>query len=606
MLNPFSFTLQNIYFLHNEFQGIHFSVGIFAWIISWMAVIVLICFLYAFGTVIRQRLVHISFSDWFINACISLAIGHIFFSTGIAILGYFSFLTPLGISIYLLLVLLITFIGLFQIPLTVFLPPKNSLNFFITMYQSNRIGSIFILLFIFLGLLRLLSPEIGVDAIYYHSDYPKEYLRIHSMMEYPLGTQEYLMTPQLGQMLNIVLLFFHLPLGLRLLHFAFYLCVIVLLLVIGTRQKITATSILPAFLFTASPVIIGVFGSGYMDMEWIFCWLLSFYLIASKPLQTKNIITSALLFGGVLAAKLQALPFFLTFILFIFLNTKKGRVKYSILFILISFIFPLYWYLRSFVVTGNPFFSDHPLPGLVSLLPQIISVSAIKVKLISLFINYHPFILLSFALLGINLILHKKIKTFPPLAFSLLLFINYSILPIVYFSGRFWLFGYSIFATLSTMIPLSVFKSRWYRIPLWTVTSILLAYYLFNSLITVPYGLGWADTNKYLTRVLARNNASYYDFDHLFSPHISKNDVIGTYLIHGFLYADFAYRDVAYVIRPHDSFDTIKKAGITKLIVKRGDMQWFCEQLELSGCIPDKYVLLASFAPAKQYLYQLR
>ena len=610
MLNPLSFTLQNIHYFQQDFSGIRFNEGIFLWLLSFLGVVVFLFLLYLIGTCIRLLIFRISFTQELLNMLLSLALGHIFFSTGIAILGCFSLFTTAGIISYLFGVAILTSIGLLKLKGEQSINSKKSAVFFTTLYKKNKVGCIFLVLFLLLGLTKLLVPEIGVDAIYYHFDYPLEYLRIHSMMEYPKGTQTFLTTPQLGQMLNVVLLFFHLIPGLRILHFLFFLCVTLLLLIIGTARKITSVSILPALLFAASPTVIGVMGSGYMDMEWILCWLLAFYFVTSQKLTKKMLILIGVIFGGTLAAKIQALPFFLTLVAIIFLRVKNTRLSSIILFTTFSFLISSLWYIRSIIITGSPIFyyhapqtfSDH-----IGLLVESNYPEILRVKLMSLFSNYHPFIIFSLFLSVIIIIIKKNIKQISSqLVFALLLLINYSFLPILYFTGRFWLFGYSVFSTTTSQLPIKLMQKKWFALPLWSITLITFFYYFVNSLLIIPYGLGWADTNKYLTRVLPSNNASYYDFDHLFSPFIKETDVIGTYTINGFLYANFSHRDIAYVVTQHDSFDNFKRAGFTKLLIKHGDMEWFCGQLELTGCSPNKYTFLSYYAPAQQYLYALK
>ena len=610
MLTPISFTLQNIHFLQQDFLGIRIVPGIFLWVVSFLGVSGLLLLLYFFGLGIQTFIFRFSFSSELINALFSLALGHIFFSTGIALLGSLSLFTSFGIIAYLTLVILITIRGIRKTKHKPHISFKTCKTFLYTVYQANKIGMIFLILFVLLAILKLLSPEIGVDAIFYHFDYPWEYLRIHSMMEYPKGTQIFLTTPQLGQMLNVVLLFFHLVPGLRILHFLFFLCVTFVLLGIGTDKKITSLSILPPLLFAASPTVIGVMGSGYMDMEWILCWLLAFYVISTQKLTTKSLIIAGVLFGGTLAAKIQALPFFLTCIAVIFLRSKTSRIRYISIFTAFSFLISSLWYIRSIIITGSPLFYYHApqtLTDHINLVLQSISPAIVKMKFLGLLINYHPFIFISLCAAVLGAFARKSIKKMSgKLLFVLILFANYLFLPILYFSGRFLLFGYSGFSVISSEFSIKLMSEKWFTIPLWTITCIIFMYYFSNALMIVPYGLGWANTNTYLTRVLSQNNASYYDFDHAFSPFIKQNDVIGTFTINGFLYANFDHRDVAYIVHSKSSFDNFKKAGLTKLLIKHGDMQWFCKQWQLRNCTPDKYTFLVYYAPAQQYLYTLR
>ncbi len=608
MLNPFLFTIQNFLALQKDFIGFRIDSSFFLWILSFVSVCFLFCLLYLLGICIRQFIFRLSKPFTLQHALLSLALGYIFFCTGVTLLGVFSSLSNAGIIVYLIVIIAITILGIKKLPYKQTLYPLNLLAFFKKLYRVNTIASIFLLLFLVLGVMRLLSPEIGVDAIYYHYDYPTEYLRIHSLMEFPKGSQIFLMTPQLAQMLYVIMLFFHLVPSLRIIHFFFFLCAILVFLYIGARKKITQVSVLPALLFTASPTVLGLIGSGYADTQWIFLWTLIFSLLVDTPLTKQTVIITAILFGGLLASKIQGLSFFIIFICFLVFQLKRNVLHYIVWFIFLAFAFPSLWYIRSLLITGQIFYASISTHTLINLLPQYFSLSIIKTKIIGLFINFNPFILISIALALISFLYNRR-KTFSfstLTCLNLFLVANYLILPLYYYTGRYLLFAFSIFSTLVTQLPLSIYRNKYYQITLWSTCIVMFGYYFINATLILPYGLTWANTNHYLTRVLARNNASYYDFDMLFSPYISTNDLVGTYTINGFLYANFTHEDVFYVLKLHGSFTNLKKAGISKLLIKHGDIQWFCTLWELTDCSINSYKLLAVYPPAGQYLYKIR
>ena len=58
------------------------------------------------------------------------------------------------------------------------------------------------------------------------------------------------------------------------------------------------------------------------------------------------------------------------------------------------------------------------------------------------------------------------------------------------------------------------------------------------------------------------------------------------------------------------SLQVLKKQGIHKLIIKGGNIEWFCNNLHVKDCYEGSYELLAKYeflyAPASQYLYALK
>lgn len=134
---------------------------------------------------------------------------------------------------------------------------------------------------------------------------------------------------------------------------------------------------------------------------------------------------------------------------------------------------------------------------------------------------------------------------------------------------------------------------------------ILVFYYGVNTLIMLPYAFNWADQNKYLTRVLSKDNSSYYDFNRLFDNKIDRNDLVATYGFFGFYYADFKYIDINNVFPTKNrSFDDLIKVNAAKLLIKGGDFLWFCNFLHIQGCDERKVRLLATF-PKETKKYNL-
>lgn len=175
--------------------------------------------------------------------------------------------------------------------------------------------------------------------------------------------------------------------------------------------------------------------------------------------------------------------------------------------------------------------------------------------------------------------------------------------------GRYLLAWYTIVIIVASAGITYSLKNRIFRITFFGLYLILFIYYAITTIIQLPYGFGWADKNSYLTRVLGKDNASYYDFDHLFDKHINAKDLVATYGIFGYYYADFNYLDVNYVFSKRNrSAQNLKDRNMTKLLIKGGDFAWFCKHLKLSDCDKISVDLLVSYqAQSNKYmLYKIR
>ena len=79
------------------------------------------------------------------------------------------------------------------------------------------------------------------------------------------------------------------------------------------------------------------------------------------------------------------------------------------------------------------------------------------------------------------------------------------------------------------------------------------------------------------------------------------------YNFHGYYYADFRFIDTNSIFDKNDnSLKLLKKQGISKLMIRGGDIKWFCENLSIKDCIIEKYSLISSFhVYPYYYLYNI-
>jgi hypothetical protein len=201
---------------------------------------------------------------------------------------------------------------------------------------------------------------------------------------------------------------------------------------------------------------------------------------------------------------------------------------------------------------------------------------------------------------NIKLILETEIFKYTGLIFFLYFIINYQF-------GR-YLFGLYIFIIFLASLGLySIRDNRLSKLIISLITIIMLLYYFISYLLVLPYSLEITNKNNYLSRVLVRDNSSYYNFGNKFEKYISKNDLVAMHNFHGYYYADFQYIDTNYIFtKKTNSLEDLKRAGVTKLLIRSGDINWFCKKLNLTDCSKQNWNEISNYKEFPYYfLYKL-
>lgn len=602
-----------ISYLSEDFTGISLNiktVGIF--ILQALIAFACIAIIFLIGNRIRQRFF---LEEGDKNVFLSIAFGYITVGIGIALLGIYSLLTPIYLVLYIVVVCVIALHKLNISSTKIFIA-----DFFRSPLpiKKNKVISTFILLFFIVGFLRLLLPETGVDALWYHTDYPKQYLQRGTMMVPVKGNLYLAATPQLGQMPYVIFTFLGLVDAARIFHFLFLILVLVLLYHISKDLTSPNAGLVIALLFITSPIILRHAPTAYVDFQWLFFWLLSLWiLLKAKILRLKIIILTGVLFGGLLSMKLLAIVFFPVLLMYTLLKSKAGSfsaLKNVLLFLFTAGAVVSIWYVRAFVMTGNPFY-----PQFASMQNELVSVLTLNDFLSLAYWQYKVqgiFNILDFsflsavALVGLFFLQknqHKVLMRSNLFTFFCLVALLFFFLPTPFFVGRHLLYLYSLIILLFAL-PLANIYERFIlaRRGIQLALLLLFSYYFIGTLVLLPYGFGWADTNKYLTRTLENDNSSYYDYDRKFSKYIGKNETVATYKVQGLYYASFEPKDVALLLEEKGNIYTqLEKYNISKLLIKGGDTQWFCSNTKYQACDVKNFVLLAKHEPAKLYLYKI-
>ena len=426
-------------------------------------------------------------------------------------------------------------------------------------------------------------------------------------------------SPLLSEMSYLIGIFLWSEESARYLHFMFYLLVLLTLFEFS-KIKGYEFSIYTPLLFATAPVVIHETSSMYVDFQWIFYFLLAILVILkNKNLSYTAVFLSGVFLGGMVSSKLWTIVLIPLMAIYMLILRKTAGLNKLLkyLFILsagtalISFI----WFLRAYILTGDPFYpafaNQQQLLGHTSFQIPITRLITLNTFLINPLNSVNIFSPLFF--LGVIFFLYKlkdNIKTLVSRSLFILLGITFLLyLSINYPYGRYLLGLYVLFIFFSSVgIEKTIEKFKVIKLLFITAIGIIFIYYFVSSAFVLPYTFGFTNKNSYLTGILSKDNSSYYNFDNKFDKYISNKDYVATYGILGYYYANFKYIDIDYIFNSNgESFNLLKQKGITKLFIKGGDINYFCQKLSLKNCTPDKYSYLSSYMGSQPYyLYNIK
>ena len=547
-----------------------------------------------------------------INYLVDIALGTIAIGTGVAFLGFLSLLkTPILLSYFGLLL----FISFYKFNPKYLKNVKKSLLPNLRLLKKNKFVFLWITLFIILALINLINPEIREDQ--YHVDLPKMYLEKQTIMIPAKEQIQVSASPLLSEMSYLIGVFLWSQESARYIHFLFYLLVILTLFEFSKIKGYKFTIYAP-LLFVTAPVVIHETSSMYVDFQWIFYFLLSIFILTSnKKLEFSNVGLAGFFLGGMLATKLWTIVFIPISVLYLMILLKNKSVnkilKSCFVYVAMTLSVSLIWFLRAYLLTGNPLYPAFSGEGTskISIYSTFFNYVGINYPLLNpfYFINvFSPLFFLGCLLFiykfkqNLNLLLKLDIFKYFALLFILYIFINYPY-------GRYLLGLYVLFIFFASIgIDNLVQKIKYSKYLLSFLLLILFSYYFINSLLVLPYSFGLANKNRYLTRILSRDNSSYFDFNRQFNKYISKSDYVATYGVFGYYYADFRYIDFNFIFTSKNKpFDLFKKHKVTKLFIKGGDISWFCQKEYITGCDKSKYTHISSFMGTQPYnLYGIK
>lgn len=607
-ITVFGNIFKNFSYLKSDFTGISFNLVIFGHFIANIFIAALFILVYfLIGRKIRTLCFKNNSNKKF-AIFIDLALGYIVVNSGLAILGLFSLLYPVILWIYIGFILLVAFYPSHRSNYL-----KNEvMEFFNCVKKQIRDKKWIFLgtcLFVLIAFLRLIPPEIGEDALSYHTGDSRAFLKSHTTIIASKMPPYVMPAPHLGEMSYVLSEFVGLRDSTRYIHFSFYILVVFFLILINPYA---------ALFFVTAPVVIQISSKANVDFQWILCWLLSIFLIAKNDSRkTASMVLIGVLAGGFLASKLWMIAFLPLFILYLFIHYRKSNLSHrffmSFIFLSSAFLVDFVWLWRSFIISGNPLY---PVLSTVTTLDGVSGALGVGhiVGFNNLMFNiknigvFSPLLFLGVLILFFHW--RHTLKLLNRYNLSLFfIFLTAEYLFIRYHFGRYLLGLYSLAVLVVAMgVSKLINKFNLYKIIFIAIFGIMFIYYFINTLLMLPYGLGWADNNKYLTRIIIRDNTNYYNFDHAFDKLISNKDKVATYGIYGYYYANFDYVDINYIFDVNNrSFDLLSDRNVTKLLIRGGDIVWFCKTIALRDCSLNKVKLVASYPKvmSKFYLYSL-
>lgn len=602
--------LQKIIYIHQDFIGFKIDITVFRIFLICLTFAVLITFLsYSLGKKIYSLVEDKKETNY--DYLFSIGIGYILIGSGIAILGFFSLLNYFSINLLLFCIVIYSFSFPFSLKENFFCLLYHVRNDFEYLIQ-NKFVFIWVLFFISIAAINLINPEVREDQ--YHTDLPIIYLQNHTVLIPPREGIGVSASPLLSEMYYIPGILYISPESARYIHFIFYILVLLTLINFSKLKKYKFAIYTP-LLFSSSPVVIHETSSMYVDFQWIFCFLLSILMLLDRKNNKYAIIKSGLLFGGMLATKLWTIVFSTTSLLYLLIDRKNVNKKILnlIIFLSTALLVSGIWYLRAYLLTGNPLypaFGNITNINSISFFDSLSHFVGINYQLLNIFsfINvFSPIFFLSFIFLGYKLKKNiKQIIKMDIFRYLVILFLLY--LSIHYPFGRYLLGLYVIFIFLASLAIENVYrKFKVVKILFNFILMILASYYLFSYLLILPYTLGISDKNRYLSRILIRDNSSYYDFDHKFDKYISAKDNVAMYNFHGYYYTNFNYKDVYFIYdKNQKSLNLLKQKKYTKLLIRSGDIKWFCNKMQLANCDTSKFSLISQYLIfPSYYLYDI-
>jgi len=205
------------------------------------------------------------------------------------------------------------------------------------------------------ALLQALAPVTAWDGLAYHLNGPELYQQL-GRIAHPVDNP-YLGFPQFGEMLflQLQLMGGQTP---SVLHWLFAL--LTALLVAGEARRLWNEPIgwAAAAIYLSAETVILEAGRPYIDLILAFTVLAAYVCLqAWRDDRTwRSLVLAAAFTGFAMASKYSAAPIAVAFAMLIFWRGTGARIQSLLVFGLVAALVALPWYLKSWVLLGNPFY----------------------------------------------------------------------------------------------------------------------------------------------------------------------------------------------------------------------------------------------------------
>jgi len=413
----------------------------------------------------------------------------------------------------------------------------------------------------------VLGPERSFDALWYHLTLPKLYVQNHAITYFPGWLLYYSAMPKLTEMLYTVALLFKSEVVAKCIHFLFGLLVLDGIYKITRKSFDRSISLMAVLIFYSNLVVGWMSITGYIDLARTFYELMTFwaFLLFAQKRKRIYLILSAVFMGLTISTKLISVGSFIIYVpLFLwFFGIRKNlrqTLRYLIIFIIISLLIPLPWFIFSYIHTGNPvypIFSGYPLDknplhllnpaNFVNESWSLLTQS--QDPLSPIYLIFFPFVLLCI----------KQLKKYEKI------YALYSFLGLVVWyltprtgGGRFILpylpVASILIAIVLTKLPQWIKKYSMILIIFTTLISI--GYRGFANKRYVPVILGKQTKTDFLAKNLNFKFGDFYDVDGYFTKTIKPTDKVLIYGIHNLYYVNFPFVHESY-LKTGDPFNYI-------------------------------------------------
>lgn len=455
-------------------------------------------------------------------------------------------------------------------------------------YSLHKLLFLFLFLLLIQAVVNLvggLGPELGFDALWYHLTLPKLYVQNHNILHIPGSLLYYSGMPKLTEMLYTSSLFFGNEIIAKLIHFSFGLLSCLALYFLSRKFFNKKLSIVAVIIFYSNLVVGWQSTTAYIDLVRVFfevmaLWAFINFVDKDTPYQprTRSILAkrmwlteSAVMLGLAISTKLLAIGSLFIFVALImyrfYLKNKKDRdfkslITNILVYLCISLLIPLPWFIFSFVHTGNPIF-----PLFSSLVKTGYNINVLNPfnflkeawnLLISSADPISPLYLIFFPLIFIYFRKFSKTLKFIGLYSLFAIFVWY--LTPRTGGGRFILPYLPAFSILAVQV-IQIFekKTEYRRLFVFLIIFISLSSIIYRGAANtkfIPVIFGKESKSHFLLSHLNFSFGDFYDTDGYFSRNIKNSDKVLLYGFHNLYYVNFPFIDSSWV-KKNDTFNYI-------------------------------------------------